>query len=217
MPATTPAAERVRDLADRALALPEGLIITFDLTRYGSLANAATSARSFQVAFSAMRAKARRKSVPSVRRDSIGSDTNYKGPYDSLACAKRPLPNGEGFTIHLVPGHALDFANDVTDAATGEALPEFTPEAARLQTIIMLWTRVANEAIRTKRVFINPLAIHDEEFLFSTMPDVGRDLYTAMGEAVPVKWREVAPPVIVDRTAVPLPPASREEMFGKKG
>lgn len=184
MTAATAGVSRVRQLADHALNLPEGILLTFTVEKFSSLAGAKAAAKSFQSNFSAMRAKARVKATNLSTREHT-APADVVGPYDALACQLAPLPNGEGFTIRLCPAAALSYAEDVRDFATGELLPEFDPIIKRLVAISGLWFRKAAEAKEKGKRFENPLSQEDIDFFFLHRPEDITHLYMRMGFPLP--------------------------------
>lgn len=93
--ATTMAQERVRSVAEQALALGE-LTLAFYATKCGGLDAAKAKAKSFQSSFASMRARSRRR-MPQMLNIAI----DPKSPYDDLVCSCFPMDNGEGWNIHM--------------------------------------------------------------------------------------------------------------------
>jgi hypothetical protein len=177
---------RVKSLADRALQLPEGLRIYFRTEAHGTFETAHRAARSFQTSFSSMRAKARRQMERAhSQNDSLIMDTLTQGPYDSLACQKEWLPNGEGFAIWLAPAYALDLFNDVVDAKSGQQLEEYTPDFIRSNAILQFWLKKAQAAKEAHEQMANPLDPEAEAWWFDHEPELATDAYHAQGFDTP--------------------------------
>jgi len=201
MPAATPQQERVQALADRALNLPDGLIVDFSIRRYGDLQACYDTYRRFIMAFSSMRAKRRRKAMTLNQKRLETVDTDFKGPYDSLAVYKTDLPNGEGYRVHMVPAAAMDFAFDVKDAKTLEPMVEYSPAFQKRMAIVDFWSRKATEHNRASRLdptttgrFLNPLSEDQEAYWFSVEPQEAQEFFDAMGVKPRAKLEAEAKP-----------------------
>lgn len=216
MAGTTPALEKVRQIADAALNEPEGLRIKFTVADYGSLRAAFEAARSFQQAFSAMRSRERRKAMTQHQKKYEGIDTDFKGPYDFLACNKRVMPDGAGYLMLLRPGAVIDFATNVESIATGKPLKEFSEEFARSNAILQFWIRKGDEATHMRVKFENPLSPDQERYFWKHQPRMAKMLYDGGGFPYPPyadvpadQWETVKPeappaPVSSDPNDIPL-------------
>lgn len=183
MVASTPGIELVRNLAERAKQRPEGLIIDYLVKDYGTLRNAHFAARAFQSAYSSMRAKARAKAY-GHKDNFMSPNTEFKGPYDYLACYKRERDDGEGYYIILAPGSGLDIAMHVRDKATGDTLDDYKPTKMRVNNLMNYWLRKAAEnsthhnlAPNKHKHFRNPWNEEEIAFMWENGREILIDLY----------------------------------------
>lgn len=94
--ANTQAHERVRAVAEQALVMGE-LTVRFHIDKCGSLERARSMARGFQVSFASMRARSRRRSANFATNATV----DPRSDYDAIVCSSRPLPDGQGWEIHM--------------------------------------------------------------------------------------------------------------------
>lgn len=168
MTALTASLLNVRRIADEALERPEGLTITFHTRDYESLEQANTKARGFQTSFSALRTRERKQRQRRVRNVLVPDD-DVVGLYDALACQKLPMPNGEGFAVHLIPETALRFDDNVIDRATGEPIEMFDADTRMLRKIVKKVFDV-DRAVKKGGTWYNPLNPTEIQFMLDKYP-----------------------------------------------
>lgn len=127
----------VRELARRALALPDGLDIAFTVERYGDPEVCASLAKGFSNAFSSMRARARRRDQVTAGQPVTAFLSAIRGPFDDLGCQN--LPDGKGGRIiKLRKSASIMFDLDVTSG--GKPLEDFDPNTKMLSECLdLLW------------------------------------------------------------------------------
>lgn len=112
--------ETCRQVAEAALANPEGITVWFYARECGSLEEAKKRARSFQTVFAGLRSRARKMGrVGAVSLNPHADITEKPGPYDSLICQTHALPDNAGYSVGLYPGALLLNQLNITDNATG--------------------------------------------------------------------------------------------------
>lgn len=112
--------ETCRQVAEAALANPEGVTVWFYARECGSLEEAKKRARSFQTVFAGLRSRARKMGrVGAVSLNPHADITEKPGPYDSLICQTHALPDNAGYSVGLYPGALLLNQLNITDNATG--------------------------------------------------------------------------------------------------
>jgi hypothetical protein len=160
----TPQMERVRQLADKAKESSEGVRVFFRASALGSFDAAKSAAHGIQTAFSALRARERRKAQRCNGESDLVLDPNTRGPYCGIACVKRPLPNREGFSIEFVPefAHAQDL--EVVDIASGQPLASEDPLLSRLAMLLARHDIALRAAIKDKRTYFCPLNPEEMDF-----------------------------------------------------
>lgn len=185
MSANTPQQARARELAEQACNSLDGIIVRFTVERCGSLQQANSAARGFQIAFCALRAKERRRAMTHVQDKWQTVDTDVKGPYDHIACTKTELAHRQGYQILLCQATTLDFATDVVNARTGEPLVQFTVAQMRLEAIMARWSRAAYVSYSMKRAFVNPLSVEEEAEFFTLDAVTAAEFYRKIGLPLP--------------------------------
>lgn len=188
---TTPAQQRVRDIADQALKEPDGITIWFRTSQYGSLKAANSAALGYQQAFSAMRARARRLAQRQSGEAHDLLDGFSHGPYDSLAVSKQWLPDDEGVTLIFLPSYAFGMDLEITSNATGEPLAAEDPIFNRCVAIANRFGKVRRESNRDKTLFINPLTDDEMRFVWEHSPDTAE--FYGFGLAFVAERRGVDP------------------------
>lgn len=162
----TPQMQRVRDLCDQAKSSSDGLLISFRVEKYGSLAMCKTSARSMQTTFCSLRVRSRRLAQRMSGESSAMLLSNVKGDYDDIACVVRPLPREEGYTVAFVPAFALDMDLEVTDIGTGKPFAGEDPRMNRFLVLMGKLFKEQAEANRQRRPPINPFNTEELKFLW---------------------------------------------------
>lgn len=191
MPAQTPGILKVREIADRALNMTEGIRINFTITQHGSYNAAASASRSFQQLFCAMRARERKRHMTLHTQKYETPDTNLRGPYDHLACMRTPMPDEAGWSIRLVPATMIDWGMDIEDAATGEKIFAEDEEFNEANKLLQYWLRKIDEYslilrnVSNPAPFAQPIANELMRPMWEYRAMIAMQLYDAGGFAYP--------------------------------
>lgn len=132
----SPSFNMIVDTARAALQKPEGLSVEFRISKLGSMEACATAARSFQVSFTSLRARARRKNM-AAKGQLYDRDHDAFGIYDGLVCQRQRFPDNSGWYVWLGPASAALQDLEIIDNATGErVIIGDDPRAARIQFLM---------------------------------------------------------------------------------
>lgn len=168
----TPQMQRVREIADQALQLSEGITVWFRAEQYGSHNAAKTAMIGYQSAFSSMRTRARRLTQSQSHEAQYLLDGFVKGPYDKLACMRQEIePNG-GWKLVFTPNSSLGVDLEITDNATGKPLEAEDPMLNRCVAIGNKFLNEDSLRRRENRPFVNPLTDDEMRFVWHNRPDV---------------------------------------------
>lgn len=116
-----PAYASIQKIADQALGMPNGLVITFHVDKLLTLENCKHQARSFQTQFTSLRARTNRLSARLLGEgDTPKRDSAARGIYSSLMCQRSIFED----RVEVYVGQSAEVFNqfDIRDAATGEPL-----------------------------------------------------------------------------------------------
>lgn len=204
---TTPAQQRVRDIADHALREVDGITIWFRVSQYGSLKAANSAAIGYQTAFSAMRARERRAAQRKAGELEGLIDGYSRGTYDKLAVSKRWLPNDEGVILVFMPDYAFGLDLEITSNKTGEPLKEEDPIINRCLAIGARFSLERARCEREKVRFNNPLTDDEMRFVWEHHPETA-EFYGFALEYV-AQRRGVTPESL--RLGQHIPPRREEE------
>lgn len=157
----------VRELAGRALSLPDGLDVAFTVARYGSPEVCESMARSFSNAFSSMRARARRQDQRASGERLGGLLTTIRGPYDDLACQNLPDGHG-GRVIKLRKSKSIVYDMDVSSG--GKPLEDFSPDIKMFNECLDLLSREEQHIKRCGGAAKDPLPEDAREWFWERSP-----------------------------------------------
>lgn len=165
---TTPMQQTLRDVADKALELTDGMRLEFTVEDYGTLAAAQNAVRAHSSAFASLRTKERRKAQAVIGDNA--RDTHVHGRYDKLACRTVPLPDNVGFALDLVPAHMIEDKLRAVDLSTGQRVEIYNANQGRLTVLVNKWFKASDEAKAQKRPLIMPWTDDEIAWLQSAAP-----------------------------------------------
>lgn len=167
----SPQMSRIADLADQAKTTQDGIMIWFEVSKYGSLKACKSAARGMQVSFCNLRVRSRRiaQRLKGETVEALAGTT--RGEYDDLACVVRPLPRDAGYTVSFIPGYAVDMDLKITDIATGEAFGQEDPTMNRFLVLMGKLFKEHAEATKQRRAPLNPFTTDELKFMWEYEPD----------------------------------------------
>lgn len=162
----SPQMSRIADLADQAKTTQDGIMIWFEVQKYGSLKACKSAARGMQVSFCNLRVRSRRMAVRLKGETTEFLAGTTRGEYDDIACVVRPLPRDAGYTVAFIPGYAVDMDLKVTDIATGEAFAQEDPIQNRFLVLMGKWFKEDTQATLQRRTRLNPFTTDELKFMW---------------------------------------------------
>lgn len=208
----TPQMERVRAYAERALAAPEGITLTFPNSKYNGPRGSALASRSFQTTFCALRSKAARRAQRHQGDITQALDSHINGRYSELACVRSLMPNEEGWKIELCKAYSIDMAIDVFDRATGEQLKEFDPQEQRMSEMVNIFTTEILAYQKERRAYRPPFTEADKRWIWEYAPEVAKSMWDTTGASYP-SYAPGYKPAIVVNSEHDVASVSADDMF----
>lgn len=173
----SPQMSRIADLADQAKTTQDGILIWFEVEKYGSLKACKSAARGMQVSFCNLRVRSRRIAERLKGETTAFLAGTTRGEYDDLACVVRPLPKDAGYTVAFIPGYAVDMDLKITDIATGEAFGQEDPTQNRFIVLMGKWFKEDAEASTQKRGRLNPFTSDELKFMWGYDADTCEEMH----------------------------------------
>ena len=155
----------VREIAQAALDSSHGIQIPFLRASYGSDEAAHAAMRSYQQAFSSLRARARRITLRGTNESRIPlKDSAIRGPFDAIGC--HSYQTDVGWVLVFQHEAQLLDALDIIDIATGKSVTSLSFEQREIEAIgIMLQKHVgANPLTPERELWFMQHMPHAEEF-----------------------------------------------------